>query len=132
MSPGGPGTITIMGGASQATSVVLHWSMVKLPERPMTPRLRDDRVGYFAVQQIDFGRPEQRATRRSYITRHRLECSERRVTTARGDTLCVPVQPIVYYVDAAAPSQWRPWLKRGIEAWKPAFGIVLVSQRTTE
>ncbi|HLL47209.1 MAG TPA: zinc-dependent metalloprotease, partial [Longimicrobiaceae bacterium] len=32
-----------------------------------------------------------------------------------------PVKPIVYYVDPATPSQWVPFIKQGIEDWKPAF-----------
>src|SRR5688572_26657238 len=58
---------------SGSASVVMHYSMVKLPEQPMTPRLYDARVGYFSVQQIDYGRPEHRAERRRFITRWRLE-----------------------------------------------------------
>jgi hypothetical protein len=44
-----------------SATVVLHHSMVKLPEHPMTPRLFDERVGYFSVRQMDYGRDEQRA-----------------------------------------------------------------------
>ncbi|HEX6059048.1 MAG TPA: zinc-dependent metalloprotease [Gemmatimonadaceae bacterium] len=100
----------------EAASVLMHWSMVRLPERPMMPRLYDDRVGYFSIRQIDYGADEQRAPRRRYITRWRLECSEQRV-----DSLCVPVKPITWYIDPATPPKWVPWLKRGIEAWQPAF-----------
>jgi hypothetical protein len=32
-----------------SATVVLHHSMVKLPEKPMQPRLFDERVGYFSV-----------------------------------------------------------------------------------
>ncbi|HUE24585.1 MAG TPA: DUF5117 domain-containing protein [Bryobacteraceae bacterium] len=52
-----------------SATVVLHHSMVKLPEHPMTPRLFDERVGYFSVRQMDYGRDEQRAPKRIYITR---------------------------------------------------------------
>ena len=47
--------------------------MVKLPDNPMMPRVFDERVGYFTVQQVDYGRDEHRAQRRRYITRWRLE-----------------------------------------------------------
>ncbi len=56
-----------------SATVVLHHSMVKLPEHPMTPRLFDERVGFFSVRQLDYGRDEHRAPRRIYITRWRLE-----------------------------------------------------------
>ena len=48
-------------------------SMVKLPEKPMMPRLFDERVGYFTRSMYDYGRPEHKATERTYITRYRLE-----------------------------------------------------------
>ena len=105
------------GAAPQSQSVVMHWSMVKLPENPMMPRLHDARVGYFSVSNIDFGRPEQRAQGRRFITRWRLECAG----PAGPDSLCDPKKPIVYYVDPATPTVWVPWIKRGIEDWQRAF-----------
>lgn len=98
-----------------SATIVLHYSMVKLPENPMTPRLFDERVGYFSVQQMDYSRDEQRAPRREYITRWRLEKKD------PGAALSEPVKPIVYYIDAATPTKWVPWIKRGIEDWQPAF-----------
>ena len=98
-----------------SATVVLHFSMVKLPEHPMTPRLFDERVGYFSVSQLDYGRDEQRAPHRRYITRWRLEKKD------PSATLSEPVQPIVYYIDSATPTKWVPWLKRAIEDWQPAF-----------
>jgi hypothetical protein len=32
-----------------------------------------------------------------------------------------PVKPIVYYVDPATPAKWVPYVKKGVEAWQPAF-----------
>ena len=100
---------------SNSQSVLMHWSMVRLPERPMMPRLEDRRVGYFTIDQLDFGTSEQRAARRSYITRYRLEKKN------PGDSISEPVKPIVYYVDPATPRWLVPFIKRGIEAWQPAF-----------
>ena len=34
-----------------SATIVLHHSMVKLPEKPMMPRLFDERVGYFTTRQ---------------------------------------------------------------------------------
>ena len=55
-----------------SATVLLHHSMVRLPDEPMTPRLFDERVGYFSVRQIDYGRDEHRSPNRRYITRWRL------------------------------------------------------------
>ncbi len=89
--------------------------MVKLPEKPMMPRLFDERVGYFSVQQMDYGQDEHRAPRRRYIARWRLEKKD------PDAALSEPVKPIVYYIDPATPTKWVPYLKRGIESWQEAF-----------
>ena len=96
-------------------TVVMHFSMVKLPEQPMMPRLFDERVGFFTTSTTDYSRPEHRAERRSYIARWRLEKKD------PNAALSEPVKPIVYYLDAATPKKWIPYLKRGIESWQPAF-----------
>jgi hypothetical protein len=110
---GGRGAATGMRGNS--ATVVMHYSMVKLPENPMMPRLFDDRVGYFTIRQEDFGRDEQKAVRRTYITRWRLEKKDPNAAMSE------PVKPIVYYIDPATPEKWRKYVRRAIEDWQPAF-----------
>ena len=101
--------------AGTNATVVMHYSMVKLPEKPMMPRLFDERVGYFTIRKIDYGIDEQRAPQRTYITRWRLEKKD------PNADLSEPVKPIVYYVDPATPTKWVSWIKKGIEDWQPAF-----------
>ena len=111
--PGGGGQQQGMPPGS--ATVVLHYSMVKLPENPMTPRLFDERVGYFSVTQMDYGRPEHRAEERRYITRWRLEKKDPNAEVSE------PVKPIVYYIDRAIPAWLVPFTKRGVEKWQKAF-----------
>ena len=49
--PAGAAQATVAAGGMRpgSATVVLHYSMVKLPEKPMMPRLFDERVGYFSV-----------------------------------------------------------------------------------
>lgn len=98
-----------------SATVVLHYSMVKLPENPMMPRLFDERVGYFSRSLTDYGREEQKAVTRTFITRWRLEKKD------PNAALSEPVKPIVYYIDSATPSKWIPFMKRGVEKWQKAF-----------
>ena len=98
-----------------SATVLMHFSMVKLPEKPMQPRLNDERVGYFNVRQYDYSVEEHRAPRRTYIARWRLEKKDPRAAVSD------PLKPIVYYIDPATPSKWVPWIKRGVELWQPAF-----------
>ena len=102
-------------GPAPAASILAHWSMVRLPDRPMMPRLADKRIGFFTLTRTDYGTTQQRAVPRSYITRWRLE------KRFPDSTISDPIRPIVYYVDPATPAQWIPWIKKGIEDWQPAF-----------
>ena len=120
-SPPSPGSRTTPAVVRPGTmrpgsaSVVLHYSMVKLPEEPMAPRLFDERVGYFSVRQRDYGRDEHHSVERRYITRWRLEKNDPSAEVSD------PIKPIVYWIDAATPRQWVPYLKAGVESWQPAF-----------
>lgn len=113
--PGLPPAQPAPGTPTSTKSVVMHWSMVKLPERPMMPRLRDSRVGYFYTSTIDFSRPEQRAQQRNFIARYRLEKKDPNAAISE------PVKPIVYYIDPATPTWLVPFVKAGVEEWQSAF-----------
>ena len=91
-------------------TVTVHYSMVKLPENPMMPRLADNRVGYFSDSTMDFSRPEHRAERRTFIACWRLEKKD------PSSALSESVKLIVYYIDPATPKQWMPYLKKDIES----------------
>lgn len=100
-------------------SMQMNQSMVLLPEDPMMPRLHDPRVGFFSVEQVDFGVDELKSATRTYIRRWRLEPSDP-AAYARGE-LVEPVKPIVYYLDPATPERWRPYFRQGVEDWNEAF-----------
>lgn len=94
-------------------------SIVLLPENPMTPRLEDRRIGYFAQQQVDFGLNQQGVANTSYIRRWRLEPKDPEAYFA--GQLSEPIKPIVFYIDPATPAKWIPYLKQGVEDWNEAF-----------
>jgi hypothetical protein len=111
-APGGRGATPLRPGTH---SVLMHFSMVMLPEKPMQPRLYDHRVGYFSTAKLDYGKDEHRAPQRRYITRWRLEKKDPKAEISE------PVKPIVYWIDPATPTKWVPYLKKGVESWQPAF-----------
>ena len=97
-------------------SVVLHHSMVKLPEEPMRPRREDERVGFFSVDFSDYADDSGHEVEEvSYVTRWRLEKKD------PGAALSEPIQPIVWYVSREVPEKWHSYVIEGIEAWQPAF-----------
>lgn len=110
---GGRGAAAGMRGNSG--TVLTFYSMIKLPEKPMQPRLFDERVGYFTNSMTDFGTTEHKSVTRTYIARYRLEKKDPNAAISE------PVKPITYYIDPATPKKWVPWIKKGIEEWKVAF-----------
>lgn len=97
--------------------VSVHYSFAKLPEKPMTPRVADDRVGYFMTVHKDFSNDDKDDFFVRYVNRWRLEPKG-----APGpDGLVEPVKPIVYYLDHNIPEAYRPYIKAGVEAWNAAF-----------
>ena len=104
---------------AQSLSLEMNQSMILLPEKPMMPRMSDNRVGYFSVRQTSYNDDYQKAKAISYITRWRLEPKDPDAF-ARGE-LVEPVKPIVYYIDAAPPEKWRKYIKQGVEDWQVAF-----------
>lgn len=106
-------------GLTGTLTLNMNQSFVLLPEVPMQPRIYDDRVGYFSLTQTDYGLEDQKAATRTYITRWKLEPSDE-AAFKRGE-LVEPKEPIVYYIDPATPTEWVPFLKKGVEDWQKAF-----------
>jgi hypothetical protein len=94
--------------------VSIFYTFARLPERPMTPRLGDDRVGNFWTVHKDFSQEDSSAYVH-YVNRWRLEPGER-----VGD-LVRPVKPITYYIDPNVPEEYRQPLMAGVLAWNRAF-----------
>jgi hypothetical protein len=94
--------------------VSMHYTLARLPERPMQPRWADERVGNFWTVHKDFSQTDSTFFRRM-VNRWRLERGER-----VGDRWR-PVRPITYYIDHTVPDPYRAWFKEGVEAWNTAF-----------
>ena len=117
--PSGSRGFNPFGGAGSpggsATTAVVHYSLVALPEKPMMGRLKDSRIGYFTSDFTAYGRPDYRAESIRYINRFRLEKKD------PSAALSEPVKPIVFYLAREVPTQWRPAMKKAVEDWNVAF-----------
>lgn len=100
-------------------SLEMSQSMYVLPKKQMQARLYDKRVGWFTINQFDYGSEALKADRKTYITRWKLIPKDLKAYQ-RGE-LVEPKKPIVYYLDPATPKKWRPYFKKGIEDWQAAF-----------
>jgi hypothetical protein len=95
-------------------TVGAQYNLAALPERPMTPRPADDRVGYFLTVVKDFSRDDETFWVR-YVNRWRLE---KRDPSAPVSEV---VQPITFYLDRNIPEVYRPYIREGVEWWQRAF-----------
>ncbi len=115
---GGNAKTRSLATASGSITLSLNTSMVLLPETPMSPRLEDERVGYF-VNRITHFSDNESSKKYAIVQRYRLEPKDARAYAA--GQLTEPKKPIVYYIDPATPKKWIPYLKKGIEDWNVAF-----------
>jgi hypothetical protein len=53
--------------------------------------------------------------KRHYIARFRLEKKDAKAEVSE------PVKPIVFYLSREIPEKYRPYMKKGVEDWQPAF-----------
>ena len=102
-------------------SIEINNSMILLPETPMKRRYFDERVGWFARGQVDYGLEDQRSRELTYLDRWRLEIKDEDINKFKAGELVEPKKPIVYYIDRATPEKWRKYIKQGIEDWQVAF-----------
>jgi len=108
-------------GSVGSISVEMSNSMILLPKVPMKRRYFDERVGWFARGQVDYGLDAQRSKTVTYLDRWRLEVKEEDLSKFKAGELVEPKKQIVYYVDRATPEVWRKYIKQGIEDWQVAF-----------
>jgi hypothetical protein len=96
-------------------------SMVLLPKVPMKRRYFDERVGWFARGQTDYGLEDQRSKTVAYLDRYRLEVKDEDIEKFNNGELVEPKKQIVYYVDRATPKEWVPYIIQGVNDWQVAF-----------
>jgi len=112
-------------------SLFVHfdYSFSLLP-KPMTPRLADERVGYFTVGRVDYTEDTAVKPRSHWIKRWRLEKQDPAAATSPVKT------PVVYWLDKNIPEKYRQSVREGVLAWNPAFekiglqGALQVQQQT--
>jgi hypothetical protein len=105
----------IYAADSRSLLVRFHYSIAKLPATGYRPRLADDRVGHFLAMMGDYtsDRPDDPTLR--YVTRWQVEKKD------PSAALSEPKQPIVFYLEASIPKEYREAVRQGILGWNPAF-----------
>lgn len=101
--------------APEAVTLLLHQSLLRLPEPGYRPREHDSRMGSLAIALADYAAPLDRPVERRWIVRHRLERTDPAAERSPARA------PIVYYVDRGAPEPVRSALVEGASWWARAF-----------
>jgi hypothetical protein len=91
-----------------------RYNFAKLPV-PMTPRIADERVGYFTSSHIDFSDDVQANPNVHFVNRWRLEKKDPNAAMSE------PVKPIVYWLDKNIPEKHRKAVTEGVLEWNKAF-----------
>lgn len=111
------GTIPAAPGyGPQPVSLTVGHSFIFLPEKPMEKRYFDSRVGYMSSDIREF----EAASRNAQVGRslaHRFRLEKANPNAAVSD----PIKPILFYLGPGIPDRFRPYMKAGVELWKPAL-----------
>ncbi|MAW79242.1 MAG: hypothetical protein CMI63_03310 [Parvularcula sp.] len=100
---------------ARAITMVLHHSLVRLPDDGYTPRPFDVRSGAIDVSYYDFSAPLAEPIQKAFARRFRLEKEDPSAAKSPAKN------PVVFYVDAGAPPQIRDALIEGASWWAEAY-----------
>jgi len=109
------GSLGAVTPSSDAVTVRQHHSLVEPPGPGFVPRRFDPRAGFGDFSYDDYSAPLGQPLMQRFIRRHRLQKKDPSANASEA------VQPIVYYLDRAAPEPIRSALLQGIGWWNQAF-----------
>tara|TARA_Y100000996_G_scaffold415598_1_gene411629 strand:- start:9218 stop:11842 length:2625 start_codon:yes stop_codon:yes gene_type:complete len=92
-----------------------HVSMSAIEQSNYTPRMEDDRVGYFSTIHQDYSNTLKEDPHVRYINRWNLKKEN------PHQKLSKPEKPIVFWLENTIPIEFRDAVKKGILAWNQAF-----------
>ena len=99
----------------RGVTVVVHYSLMKVPDGGYHVRYADDRVGHFLSAVKDFGKSGEETNFVRMVNRWRLEKADPKAP------LSAPKKQIVFYVEDNVPFEYRPFVEDGIREWNKAF-----------
>lgn len=100
-------------------SITTTYSLLYLPEEPMTPRIADTRIGVFQTPALWMDPESKKIETVSYANRWRIEPAD--PEAYKEGKLTEPKKHIVYYLDNTFPELWKEPLRKGIVRWNRAF-----------
>lgn len=92
-----------------------YFSLVKKEKSDYSPRVADDRIGYFTEEKMDFSNQLVDGGKKRMIRRWNLQKSDPESSSS------VVKKPIVFYLDKTIPYKYRQYVRSGILEWNKAF-----------
>lgn len=89
-------------------TVEVSRTIALLPQEPMPMKEYDPRINAFHFYKTRFSSDNAAAKNVAYAQKWRISEDK----------------PLVYYIDPAFPESWKPWVKKGVEAWQEAFDAI--------
>lgn len=112
--------VTVAGQKLKSNEPVtfeVSYTLLDLPDKPMTPRLADARVGIFLTRKTAL---HEGSITPTYLARRwRVEPAD--PIAYQAGKLSLPKKHIVYYLDPAFPASWREAIKEGVLRWNAPF-----------
>ncbi len=108
--------------SSRGSLQTLYYSISEIPQNTgYSPRVADQRIGYFTTSYSDYGKYKEDEVDIHYINRWHLQ--------KRDPSLKIspPVEPIKFYIEHTTPVRYRRWVKQGVLFWNKAFEKVGIS-----
>lgn len=101
--------------SSEAITVNLHHSMVKLPDDKYIPRKFDPRSSYGSMSYMDYASLITENIEKKFINRHRI--FKKNPSAQKSEA----VEPIVYYIDRGVPAEIMDAVVEGAKWWNNAW-----------
>ncbi|NNE93621.1 MAG: DUF5117 domain-containing protein, partial [Verrucomicrobiales bacterium] len=95
-------------------TIAVQHALIAMPENDYLPRIEDPRVGYFTTKNTDLTSARS-ANYRDLV--HRWHLKKKNPDAEKSD----PVEPITWWIENTTPEELRETIKKGVEAWNPAF-----------
>lgn len=93
-----------------------HYSISRIPDSTgYTPRVADERIGYFTTVYRDLGKFTEEDKWVRYINRWNLEKADPRLKVSP------PKEPIIFYIEHTTPVRYRRYVREGVLRWNKAF-----------
>lgn len=99
---------------SRGLTIDVHYSISKIPTGGYTPRVADDRVGYFLTAVKNYSKSDDNQFVR-YVNRWKLEKAD------PSAKMSEPKEPIIFYMENTIPYKYRKPIRDGILEWNKAF-----------